>query len=246
MKNLSVVILAKNEEANIADCIKSVKFADEIIVIDDNSEDRTVEIARKAGAKVYTRELKDDFASQRNYGLKKASGKWVLFLDADERVSKDLRSEMVQIINDPSVNYMGFYLKRIDFMWGKQLKHGETGEIELLRLARRTAGKWKRRVHEYWYVIGRTGSLENPLLHSPHPTLRQFIKSINWMSGLHAQANSEEGKKSSLIKIIVWPCGKFVYNYVLRLGFLDGMQGLVFALMMSFHSFLAWSKLWKS
>jgi glycosyltransferase involved in cell wall biosynthesis len=244
--NLSVIILTRNEEKNIAVCIKGARFADEIIVIDDNSEDKTVEIAKKAGAKVYSRELKDDFAAQRNFGLEKASSRWVLFVDPDEKVPEELRNEIVQIIKDSSVNYMGFYLKRTDFMWGKQLKHGEIGDIRLLRLARRKAGKWRRRVHEYWDVIGRIGSLENPLLHSPHPTLREFIKSINWMSGLHAQANSEEGKKSSLIKIIAWPCGKFVYNYILRLGFLDGMQGLVFALMMSFHSFLAWSKLWKS
>lgn len=242
---LSVIILTKNEERNIADCMQSVRFADEIVVVDDNSEDSTVEIARKAGAKIYSRELKDDFASQRNYGLRKASGKWVLFLDADERVSEKLRREIVQTIKDP-VSEMGFYLKRVDFMWGRQLKHGETGEIELLRLARRTAGKWKRPVHEYWQVIGRTGRLQNPLLHSPHPTLREFIKSLNWMSSLHAQANLEEGKRSSLVKIIIWPGGKFVYNYLLRLGFLDGIQGLVFALMMSFHSFLAWAKLWKS
>jgi len=246
MMNLSVIILTKNEEENIAQCIKTVKFADEIIVVDDNSEDKTAELARKMGARVYSRELKNDFAAQRNFGLRKASGKWVLFLDADERVSKELRDEMVQITKDQSVNYLGFYLKRIDFIWGRQLKHGEIGDIRLLRLARRKAGKWRRRVHEYWDVVGRTGNLENPLRHSPHPTLREFIRSINWMSDLHAQANLEEGKRSSLVKIVVWPSGKFFSNYLFRLGFLDGMPGLVFALMMSFHSFLAWSKLWKS
>ncbi len=242
--NLSAVILTKNENKNIEECIKCLDFCDEIIVVDDNSFDKTREMAKKLGAKVYKRKLGENFATQRNFGLSKTRGKWVLFLDADERVSGDLRNEIVQITNDPLVNYLGFYLKRTDYVWGKKLKHGETGNTKLLRLARRKAGKWRRRVHEVWEIKGGTRELKNPLLHYPHPTLADFTESVNIMSTLHAQANLEEGKKSSLMKIIFWPVGKFVLNYIIKMGLLDGTQGFMVALVMSFHSYLAWSKLW--
>lgn len=242
--NLSAVILTKDEENNIKKCIDCLDFCDEVIVIDDNSSDKTTDLAEKLDAKVYKRKLGDNFAAQRNFGLKKAVGKWVLFIDADERVTEDLRNEIVQMTNDPLVNYLGFYLKRVDYIWGKRLKHGETANIKLLRLARRKVGKWRRRVHEVWEVEGRTREFKNPLVHYPHPTLASFIVSVNTMSSLHAEANLEEGKKSSLLKIFVWPPGHFVYNFILRLGFLDGIEGFVVALVMSLHSYLAWSKLW--
>ncbi len=242
--NLSAVILTKNEKSNIKECIDCLDFCDEVIIIDDNSSDKTTGLAEKSGAKVYKRKLGNNFAAQRNFGLNKAQGKWVLFIDADERVTEDLRNEIVQMTNDHLVNFLGFYLKRVDYLWGKRLKHGETGNIKLLRLARRRVGKWRRRVHEVWDVAGRTRELKNPLIHYPHPTLADFIVSVNSMSSLHAKANLEEGKKSSLLKIFIWPSGHFVYNFILRLGFLDGIQGFVVALVMSLHSYLAWSKLW--
>lgn len=242
--NLSVVILTKNEEHNIKGCLGCLGFCDEVIIIDDNSSDKTISLAKKRGAKIYERKLGDDFAAQRNFGLNKAQGKWVLFIDADERVTGDLRNEIIQITNDPLVGYLGLYLKREDYLWGKKLKHGETANVKLLRLARRKAGKWRRRVHETWEIEGRTRDLKNPLNHYSHSSLADFINSVNTMSSLHAKANLEEDKKSSLVKIIIWPIGKFVYNYIARMGLLDGIQGFIVALVMSLHSYLAWSKLW--
>jgi hypothetical protein len=117
-------------------------------------------------------------------------------------------------------------------------------KAKVLRLGRKGAGKWKRAVHEYWDISGRCKSLRQELLHHPHPTLREFIKDINFFSSLHANAIGAEGKKASLIKIVIWPMGKFIYNMLPRFGFLDGMPGFIVALMMSFNSFLAWSKAW--
>lgn len=248
---ISAVVITKDEEKNIEECIKTLKFCDEVIVIDDYSEDKTVEKcqmsnlpAGKASVKIYRRKLNRDFASQRNYGLKKAKGKWVLFVDADERVSLSLRSEIIQIVNNPMVQYSGCYVRRRDYMWGRELKFGETGSLKLLRLAKRNSGKWKRRVHEVWNVTGETFMLKNPLLHYPHPTLRKFISNVNKMSSLHAGANYEEGKRASILHILIWPKGKFVQNYFLKLGVLDGIQGFLVAAMMSFHSYLAWGKQW--
>lgn len=242
--NLSVVILTKNEEKNIVECLKSLSFADEIIVVDDDSTDNTAQVSKELGARVFTRKLNSNFAAQRNYGLEKARGSWVLFIDADELVSRALRDEIIQTTSNPTHSYSGFYIKRADYLWGKELKYGETGKIKLLRLAKGNIGKWKRRVHEVWEIEGNKLTLKNPILHYPHPTVADFVVHINRYSTLHAKANKEEGKSASVIKIIVWPIGKFIHNYFIKLGFLDGIVGFIIALSMSFSSFLAWSKIW--
>src|SRR4051812_8321966 len=138
---ISAIILTKNEEKNIKDCLDGISWCDERIVIDDESTDHTREIAQENGAKVYTRVLKN-FSDQRNFALQKARGDWILFIDADERISPALWFEMTQRINEPIENPTGFYLKRIDVMWGRELKHGEAGAIKLLRIAKRNSGKW--------------------------------------------------------------------------------------------------------
>lgn len=240
---VSAVVLTKNEEGNIANCLESLGFCDEIVLVDDFSEDRTVEIAKKKGARVYKRRLDNDFSQQRNFGLEKARGEWVLFVDADERVSNSLREEVIKLLSYKVIKYNGFYLKRRDFMWGKELKYGETGGIKLLRLAKKDAGKWRRAVHEIWDVKGLVGKLKSPLLHYSHPTLREFIAEVDWMSTIHARENKKEGKKSNLFKIIFYPKFKFLNNWILKFGFLDGVPGLLVALIMSFHSYLSWSKL---
>jgi len=241
---LSVVILAKNEVDNIRTCIESANFADEIVVVDDWSTDRTNEIAGKLGAVVYKRKLGSDFSAQRNFGLEKVNGEWVLFLDADERVSIPLKKEILQKVKSSANKYSGFYLKRIDTIWNSELKYGEMGSIKLLRLGKSGFGNWKRSVHEVWDIKGRIGELNTPLLHYPHQNVSKYISSINKYSRLHSIANMKEGKESSILKIVIWPIGKFIHNYFIRLGFLDGLGGLVSAAMMSFSSFLTWSNIW--
>ena len=242
--SITAIILTKNEEANIEDCLRYLSFCNELIVIDDNSSDKTCQIAKNFGAVVYKRELKNDFSAQRNFALEKGHYKWFLFIDADEVVSPELKQEIIDVTEEKDNNVMGYYLKRKDFIWGKRIDHGETGNKTILRLARKSAGKWKRIVHEYWDVFGKKEILKNYLYHYPHPTLRIYLKEMNKYSTLHARANLNEHKKSSIIKIILIPKGKFIYNYIIKLGFLDGIQGLMISFMMSFHSFLSWSKLW--
>lgn len=239
---LSAVVLTKNEEKNIVACLESLKWCDETIVVDDYSEDNTVKIAKEHGAQVFKHKLNDDFASQRNLGLEKAKGEWTLFVDSDERVTPELQKEILKAVKETAKS--GFYIKRRDFMWGRELKHGEAGDIKLLRLAGRDAGKWTHRVHEVWNVGGQTGELNNAILHYPHQTLREFVGEIDYYSTLHAKVKFEEGERSNLLKIIFWPKAKFFQNWILKLGFLDGTAGIIVALLMSFHSYLAWSKLW--
>lgn len=240
---LSIVILTKDEEKNIADCIARVRFADEIVVVDDKSQDNTREIAKRLGAKVFVRDMDKDYSAQSNFGMENATGKWVFFLDADERVPEGLAKEIRTKISNET-RYKGYFVKRDDFMWGRWLKNGEVGSTRVLRLVRKGSGRWRRRVHPIFEITGKTRVLDNHLEHYPHPTLRDFIKSVNRWSTWHAIANREERKKSSLLKILVWPLAHFVKNFILRRGFMDGVPGFVFAMMMALHSFLAWSKLW--
>ena len=242
--NLSVVILTKNEEKNIKRCIKSVSFADEVIVVDDYSGDKTVETAKRMGARVLTNKLDQDFSFQRNYGLKKAKGKWVLFIDADEEVPNTLKNEIIQVTGNPLNDYYAYRLTRKDILWGKKTNYGEWGSNRIIRLAKKNAGQWKRCVHEYWQVEDRVGTLKTFLFHYPHHSLKEFIKEINFFSGLHAEENAKEDKKSNLFKVVLFPLGKFIQNWILKKGYKDGTRGFIMSLMMSFHSFLSWSELW--
>ncbi len=241
---ISAVIITKNEEENIKDCLQGLSWCDEVIVIDDNSTDRTQEIARKAGAKVFARALNKDFAGQRNYGLEKAEGEWVLFVDADERVSQALWYEIMSRTNDPGNQIAGFYVRRTDVLWGKELRHGEIGNVKLLRLAKKDAGQWHGKVHEVWKVKGNTLLLDKALLHYPHSTVSSFLKEINFYTDLRAEELYKKKTKVFWWSILLYPKAKFVLNYFLRAGYKDGLPGLVFAFMMSFHSFLVRGKLW--
>ena len=242
--NITCIILTKNEAGNIKDCLHALKWCDELIVIDDNSDDKTIDIAEGLGAKVYKRFLDNDFAAQRNFGLSKAKNEWVLFVDADERVSPALIFEISNVIGLGGQECSGFYARRTDVMWGKQLEYGETGGIKLLRLAKRNTGLWEGHVHERWKVKGKIGELKNPLLHYPHQTIKEFLQDINFYTSLRAKELYAKDKRVTMIEIILYTLGKFVVNYFIKRGFLDGAPGIIYAAIMSFHSFLVRAKLW--
>lgn len=242
--DISVAILTKNEEKNIEDCIKTLEGYDEVIVIDDGSTDNTMNIAKKLGASVYEHTLDGDFASQRNFALKKAKGTWVLFIDADERLSPALNYEIHNQINDAMSNFSGFYLRRIDKIWGRKITHGESSQTRFLRLAKKNSGEWEGKVHERWTVKGKVGLLNHPLMHLPHQTLREFIAEINYYTDLRAAELKEKRTKVRQGEILLYPAAKFFQNYFIRLGVLDGIAGLIQAILMSFHSFLVRGKLW--
>jgi len=237
---ISAAVLTKDEEKNIEECLKTLKWCDEIIIIDDYSDDKTVEIAKKLGARVFKHHLNNNFAQQRNFGLQQAQGEWVFFVDADERITPELAKEIQQEVKKDE--RYAFVFKRQDFFMGKPLKHGESAQVRLLRMAKKN-GEWQRAIHEVWKTKWRTKTLKNPILHYSHPTISQFLLQTNFHSTLHAKALRKEGVKFSLFRLIFNPLGKFLQNYIWRLGFLDGMPGLIMALMMSFHSFLARAKL---
>ncbi len=239
---ISAVIISKNEEHNIANCIKSLKFCDEIIVVDDYSSDETVKIAKKLGARVYRHYLNNNFSRQRNFALGKAKFEWILFLDSDEIISNELAEEISLGVNNNIIN--GYNLRRIDNMYGRLIKHGEPARVKLLRLARKGSGVWVRRVHEYWDVQGKTITLKNPIIHFPHQTLREYLNEVSVYSKVHSEENIKENKKNSIFHVVVYPFFKFIDGYLVKQGFLDGSLGFIIAVFMSFHSYLSWSNIW--
>ena len=240
---ISVIILTKNEEKNIGKCLENLFWCDEMIVIDDFSIDKTIEIAQALNAKIFKRSLDNNFSAQRNYGLSKTKSDWVLYIDADEVVSTDLKNEILKTMRSET-NKMGFFLKRRDFIFGKEIQHGEFGNIKLLRLAKAGAGKWRGNVHERWEIKGPIGKLSNPLLHFPHQHINTFLKEINFYTDIRAKELFGEGVRSSFLSIIFYTKAKFFQNYMIRFGLLDGTSGIILALLMSFHSFMVRSKLW--
>lgn len=241
---ISAVILTKNEEKNIKKCLESIKWCDELIVVDDQSTDKTTSIAEKMGAKIYVRELNGDFSKQRNFGLEKAKGDWILFVDADERVTEPLWFEIMQHTNSSISNANGFYIKRRDIMWDRELSYGETGSSKFIRLGKKGFGKWEGAVHEKWKIKGKKIILEKELVHYPHDNVKSFLNEINFYTSLRAEELQRKNVKSNFLSILIYPVGKFFINYITKQGFRDGAPGLINAVMMSFHSFLVRSKLW--
>jgi glycosyltransferase involved in cell wall biosynthesis len=244
---VSAVILTKNEEKNIGECINRLKWCEEIIVMDDESTDETAKIARDLGAQVINRSLNFDFAEQRNAALDYVSQKWILFVDADERVSYELRQEILKAISD--ISYKAFSIKRIDYFFGKLMKFGDVKNKYFVRLVRKGTGQWEGKVHEVWKSEGKVGQLKNPLKHYPHETIVGFLRHINFYSTIRARELYQQKKKTNAFEIIFFPAGKFLYNWIYKLGFMDGTRGIIHALMMSFYSFLVRGKLyliWKN
>lgn len=251
---ISCVILAKNEEKNIVRAIRSVLFCDEIILVDDYSQDSTVEKASQFDVpiKIFKKKLNSDFSAQRNFGMKKARGEWILFIDADEEITEELKHEILRTkseIYSKSQNEKGkqiatYYIKRRDIFWGRVIHFGETGRTKIARLIRKHSGEWRGKVHEIYRTNGRIGIFKNDLIHRPHPTIKDFLSEINYYSSIRAKELSYQNIKTNIFEIIFYPFGKFIFNYFLRGGFLDSSAGFVYAFMMSFHSFLVRTKLY--
>lgn len=242
-QKISAVVITKNEENTISACLDSIRWCNEILIIDDNSIDNTVHIAKRYGAKIVNHSLNNDFASQRNFALLQVKNDWVLFVDADEEVPNALVFEIQNILNQPFNAYNGFNIKRRDHLWGRRLTYGEVGNTKLLRLGKKDKGRWIGNVHEKWEIKGRVGELQNSIIHYPHKTVFEFLKEIDLYTTIRARELFKKGNKVSFIGIILYPVVKFLQGYIVRRGFMDGIPGFIIAGMMSFHSFLVRAKL---
>jgi len=251
---LSVVIITHNEETNIGRTLASVQplVADgkgEIIVVDSGSADRTVEIAKSFGAKVFVEEWKG-YAAQKNSAIDKATGDWILSLDADEEVEQTLSSEIAVLWqsggSDQSIS--GFWIPRKNFFLGRWIKHGGFWPDPKMRLFRKGAARFETRlVHEDAMVSeGISGQLKHALLHHSYPTLADYIDHMNRYSSLGAEMAVAKGFFGfSLFNIVVRPMATFFYNYFFRLGFLDGREGLLLHLYHAVYVSWKYAKAWE-
>ena len=239
MIKISFVVLTKNEEKNIERCLQSIKpLADEILVLDEFSTDKTVEIAKRFDARVIQNKNSDDFAAARNLAMEQAKNEWVFLIDSDEEMIGGL--EGIEVLGVDC-----YRIRRTDVMWGKELKHGENGLWNEVRFAKKDAGKWEGRVHEVFKTQGSVGQLNDVYLkHYPHQSVAEFLSEINLYSEIRARELCDMRTKSSVWQIMFYPLGKFLLDYVFLLGFLDGTPGFVLSVMMSFYSFLVRSKLY--
>jgi glycosyltransferase involved in cell wall biosynthesis len=252
---LSVVIIAHNEEANIGRTLASVQalVADgrgEIIVVDSGSTDRTVEIAKSLGGKVFVEEWKG-YAAQKNSAIEKATRAWILSLDADEEVDADLIEEIRAVIggNSPALTSpSGFRIPRKNFFLGRWIKHGGFWPDPKLRLFRRRAARFEdRAVHEDAKLAqGFPGQLKGALLHHSYPTLADYIDHMNRYSSLGSEmavALNQNG--FGVIDIVFRPAATFIYNYIFRFGFLDGREGLLLHLYHAVYVSWKYAKAWE-
>ncbi len=213
--------------------LKSLRFADEIVLITDQkyiNEKQTKSIKYKQ----YYRQLAGDFAAQRNFALRKIRSDWVLFLDDDETIDAKLINEIQEkLVHKP---FVGYYLRRLDSYYSQILFHGETGNIRILRLARRRSGRFFRKVHEQWKIVGEVGFLSNPIFHHHRNLVASHLTKIASYGPLDAVELTRENKPFSYLRLIVYPTIKFFRNYFFRFGFLDGYLGLFHAYLMSVQS----------
>jgi glycosyltransferase involved in cell wall biosynthesis len=241
---ITVVVLNRNESHHLQRLLPMLTDWARVLVVDDHSTDESLRVAESLGAQVMVREINGDYAGQRNAALERCRTTWVLFVDADERVTPKLQAEIKQVIGEKRDDCDGYYLSRQDMFLGKKLHHGETDVVRLLRLGKRKAGKWMRPVHEVWQ-IQRTGYLKHPLIHHSHSTFRAMLEKIRRYAAIEGRFRAQTGKRFSLFETMTYPIGKICQNYVLRRGYKDGYQGLMMALGMSYHSFLVRIHHWR-
>jgi glycosyltransferase involved in cell wall biosynthesis len=246
---LSVAIVTKNEEANLPRTLASVRWANEIVIVDNGSTDDTAVIAREFGAKFFIEEWKG-FGAQKNSAIAKCTGDWVLSLDADEEVSPELAEEIRALLNG-SPDHEAYFLTRRNFFLNRWIRHGGYYPDPKLRLFKRGSARFEERaVHETIRPPASTGHLRGDLLHHAYPTLDAYIEHMNRYSALGAIQAVARGKTSRAIFAFLWnvvvvPVATFKYNYFLRLGFLDGREGLLLHLYHSAYVSWKYAKAWE-
>jgi glycosyltransferase involved in cell wall biosynthesis len=247
---ISIALITLNEEANLARTLESVEplvrdEQGEIIIVDSGSTDRTLEVARSFGARIFLEAWKG-FAAQKNSAMEKASGDWVLQLDADEALERELADEISHELGQAG-NLVGYSIPRKNFFLGRWIKHGGFYPDPKLRLIRRGAGKFEEYgAHPTIKVEGETGRLKHALVHNAYPTLRGYIEHMNSYSSSGAEIALAKGHRGfNLLNIVVRPKLTFIYNYIFRLGFLDGREG--FLLHMYHAVYVSWkyAKAWE-
>ena len=242
-QQLSVVILTKNEERNVADCLKSVAWADELIVLDSYSDDATVRVARENGARVVQHPF-ENWAVQRDYGLRIPENEWVFFVDADERGTSELGQEVREVIQRDSP--VGWWVPRRNYIWGKWIRHAGWFPDYQLRLLRRDKARYDptRAVHEVVILEGEEGFLEHTLTHYNYDTVAQFLSKQDFYSQYEAGILLKQGIRPKPYTFLLQPVREFWRRYVKLEGYKDGGHGLILSALLGYYTFLTYLRLW--
>ena len=242
---LTVTVITRNEAANIEGALESVKWADEIVVVDSHSADETVALAQKYNARIVIHDWAG-YSAQRNYAAEIASNDWILALDADERVPTELAVEIQRIMREGSV-HGGYRMPRISYYLGRWIRGTDWYPDYQLRLYDRRVGRFNgKRVHEsVELTYGRPGQLRHDLQHYPYRDISDHVTSIDHYTTLAAEEWFAEGRRTNAIEFAVHPPVAFLRNYVARRGFRDGAAGFLISILNSYYVFLKVLKLWE-
>ncbi len=248
---VSVVLITKNEEKNIGDALESVKDFEDIVIVDSFSDDHTVEICRKYTGRVYQHEWLG-YARQKQMAVDYAKNQWVLILDADERVTPELKDEIYRLFvnNKSNIKHNGFFIPRRNFFLKKWIRHSGWWPDYTMRLFRKEMSfVQQREVHEKVVVNGTTGYLKSPLEHHTYRTISDYIKKMESYSTLSAKEilikNPHPSSTSLLLKMAASPVFTFVKMFFIKQGFRDGVHGLILAMLYSLYTFLKYAKAWE-
>ncbi|MBN1680605.1 MAG: glycosyltransferase family 2 protein [Anaerolineae bacterium] len=234
--SLTAIILTYNEERHITDCVTSVRWADRVLVFDSYSTDRTVELAKTAGADVNQHTF-ENYAQQRNAAMDTASSDWVLFVDADERSSLEQEAEIRNTITTATHN--GYRIPRHNYIFGKLTRHAGWYPDYQMRLLRRGQARYdpQREVHELVLLEGEPGTLTVPLIHYNYATLEQFRDKQRRYVQYDARILKEQGIQPKLHKFVTMPLRQFIWRYITLQGYRDGLHGLRLSLLMAWYEF---------
>jgi len=241
-ERISILVPTFNEEKNIRDCLESVKWADEIVIVDSYSYDNTVKIAREYTDKILQHEYINS-ASQKNWAIPQLSNEWIMIVDSDERVTPELKEEILKVLTD-GTSYNGFYIYRKNHFLAKEIKHCGWNKDKCLRLFRKGMGKYQEReVHADIILEGKVGYLKNKLIHYTFDSFAQYIKKWDRYT---SWASIDRGKKTKRVRwyyLTLRPLWRFIKQYILKLGFLDGKEGYIICKLAAMSVFMKYAKL---
>ncbi len=246
---ISFTLIAHNEEKNIKRCLESIKWADEIIVVDCESKDKTAAIAKKYTNKIYRKKNNPNLNINKSFGISKARGEWIFYIDPDEVITQELKEEIIKTINSDT-KYNGFKLPRLNYYAFGFLRHGGNYPDTQLRLFRRGKAKFpNKHVHERIHISGKIGRLKNHMLHYPYNSVSEYIKKINFYTDFQVNYWLKENKKLTrfdlLFNITYKPIQKFIERFIIKAGFLDGTAGFFAAFTNSITHIINYLKLYE-
>lgn len=265
MPTISAIVLTFDEDRHIRDCLESIKWCEEIWVVDSFSTDRTLEICQEYTTKIVKHPF-ENFAKQRNWSLDNLplSGEWVLLIDADQRITPELRDEIVSRLRQDEGRFAGYYIPKRQYFWGQPLRFGGTSPLYDIELFRKGRGRFQedRIVHECLVLDGKAGFLKQPKIMIAKDSLFEYINRVNWYSNLEAIRMLETGqqlyttssvsysRKNQVLKFVfkylpLKPIVNFLFLYIVQQGFRDGYRGFLYAVMQSFYVFASYAKLWE-